>query len=1295
MSEENQAEISTPGDMAQLMRAFLEDRQRMERALEEERRRRDEEHGRHVEALEEQMRQMRWMFEEGRDREPWERHAAAVAVDVLRLTKLTEADDIETYLTIFERTMQEYEIEPNRWALKLAPQLTGKAQQAYAAMEQTAAMKYEEVKAAILRRYEINEETYRQRFRTATRKSTERGRELVVRLQDSAKKWTKGCKDKDEVVDLIVLEQFLTTLSPQACTWIKERKPATSMEAGQLADDFELARRQTVEHKKSGERPHTGPRRCHTCGGIGHFARDCKKGKDEEEVVKKDGTRRPEVKCYNCQQKGHISTRCPNNAALLCQPTVQNRLGKGVACCGSVEGKAVTDILLDTGCSKTLVRKNLILDNKLLEGDAVTIRCAHGDTVLYPLAEVEMEVEGVPIKVEAAISETLPVGVLLGTDIPELGNLLEKRNIHTGGMSQAEALVVTTRAQALRNRREEAVQQQKEEKLRAKVHPVAVDNATTESGLNSVEIPVIGKEFAEDIFSQGKARAKLSRQQKRENSLQYTKDGTASEIEEAPIQVLDISTQELKKLQASDKTLEAANKAADEGANLVAGRGFFRREGLLYRRWTPRSIRGEEQVVEQLVLPKACRDQVFNIAHSIPLAGHLGRGKTAKRILQRFYWPTLFRDVAQYCRSCPECQKACSQGVSRVPMIPLPIVGVPFERMAMDIVGPLPRSRAGHRYILVICDYATRYPDAIPLKSIDAEHIAEELVKVFSRVGIPQEILTDQGSNFTSQLLSEIYRLLHVHPIRTSPYHPQTDGLVERFNKTLKSMLRKASADIGKDWDKLLPYLLFAYREVPHESTGFSPFELLYGRSVRGPLDVIKETWVASKRSTESVISHVLAMREKLTRMTELVHDNLTNAQHRQKKFYDQQAKERELKQGDQVLVLLPATSNKLLATWQGPYEVLKRTGKVNYIVDMHDTRKRKRTFHINMLKKWQIPNVSSYFADDVSIDVERAQGWKEENQKAKLTIGKHLREKERNDIQELLSKFGSVISSRPGCTQLAMHYINSESAQPVKLPPYHIPHAYREAVSKELKEMLEAGIIEKSRSEWASPIVVVPKKSGEIRLCVDYRRLNSVTRGDAYPMPRIDDLIDSIGGAKFITTIDLNRGYWQVPVAEQDRSKTAFTTPQGLFQFTVMPFGLSGAPATFQRMMDTLIDGLESFTAAYLDDLVIYSETWEDHLEHIQQVFQRLTANNLTAKLAKCQFGMQQCRYLGHVVGNGQVQPEESKLQAVECYTIPSTKKQVRAFLGLTGYYRRFIPDYATVVTPLTDLTKKTAPNH
>lgn len=160
----------------------------------------------------------------------------------------------------------------------------------------------------------------------------------------------------------------------------------------------------------------------------------------------------------------------------------------------------------------------------------------------------------------------------------------------------------------------------------------------------------------------------------------------------------------------------------------------------------------------------------------------------------------------------------------------------------MDIVGPLPKTRSGNRYVLVICDYAICYPQAIALCSIDAEQVAEELIKVLSRVGVSQEILTDQGRNFTSQLLAKMYRLLHVHPIRTSQYHPQTDGLVEHFHQTLKAMLHKTATRDGKDWHKLLPYVLFAYREVPQAPTRFSPFELLYGRNVRGPLTRNRES---------------------------------------------------------------------------------------------------------------------------------------------------------------------------------------------------------------------------------------------------------------------------------------------------------------------------------------------------------------------------------------------------------------------------------------------------------------------
>ena len=158
------------------------------------------------------------------------------------------------------------------------------------------------------------------------------------------------------------------------------------------------------------------------------------------------------------------------------------------------------------------------------------------------------------------------------------------------------------------------------------------------------------------------------------------------------------------------------------------------------------------------------------VAHEIPLGGHLGKTKTSQRLLQRFYWPTLYADVAKFCRTCKACQLDSSRRVHKAPLIPLFIISEPFHRIAMDIVGPLPKSRSGKRFILVVCDYATRYPEAVALRSIDAENVAEELIQIFSRVGIPNEILTDQGANFMSRLLAVVYKLLRVKRIRTIVY---------------------------------------------------------------------------------------------------------------------------------------------------------------------------------------------------------------------------------------------------------------------------------------------------------------------------------------------------------------------------------------------------------------------------------------------------------------------------------------------------------------------------------------------
>ena len=503
------------------------------------------------------------------------------------------------------------------------------------------------------------------------------------------------------------------------------------------------------------------------------------------------------------------------------------------------------DIQLDTGCSRTVVRSDLIDKSKIVDGETITIQCAHGDTVPYPLAIVELQVEGRLVTVEAAVSDTLPRSVLLGTDVPEMSELLEQRKT---GKHNGKALVVMTRRQAKKQQEEEAAMQKRQKESGARPTPMDHEQEQTTPETEDDEEPTLTKEhdpeftddsdmedqeisqlpnaeqeetgltetselsefnFTNGFFSEreGNTKERQTRAQKREARYRH-----ARALKEAAAEhdwVLNISKEELQRLQKRDVTIQNLEKRIDKG-------DFFKRDGLLYRWWTPKQYQGEK--VEQLVLPTQCRKTVLKMAHTIPLAGHMGRDKTARRIQQSFYWPTLFRDVADYCHRCPECQKTDTKGQQRLPLVPLPIMKEPFERIAMDIVGPLPRSRKGNRYILVICDYATRFPEAIPLRSIDAEKVAEELVAFFSKFGIPREILSDQGANFMSQLLKEVYRLLHVHPIRTSPYHPQTDGLVERFNKTLKAMLRRLIEKERKDWDKLLPYVLFAYREVPLDS---------------------------------------------------------------------------------------------------------------------------------------------------------------------------------------------------------------------------------------------------------------------------------------------------------------------------------------------------------------------------------------------------------------------------------------------------------------------------------------------
>ena len=229
----------------------------------------------------------------------------------------------------------------------------------------------------------------------------------------------------------------------------------------------------------------------------------------------------------------------------------------------------------------------------------------------------------------------------------------------------------------------------------------------------------------------------------------------------------------------------------------------------------------------------------MNVAHSSILGGHLGVKKTTDKITSNFYWPGIHSDITRFCQSCDICQRTVAKGnVSKVPIEKMPLIDTPFKRVAVDLVGPIyPPSESGHRSILTLVDYATRYPDAVPLKSITTESVAEALVDMYSRLGVPEEVLSDMGAQFVSECMAEVSRLLSLRQLTTSPYHPMCNGLVEKFNGTLKCMLKRLCSEQPKRLHRYVNALLFAYREVPQASMGFSPFQLLYGRTVRGADD--------------------------------------------------------------------------------------------------------------------------------------------------------------------------------------------------------------------------------------------------------------------------------------------------------------------------------------------------------------------------------------------------------------------------------------------------------------------------
>lgn len=311
-----------------------------------------------------------------------------------------------------------------------------------------------------------------------------------------------------------------------------------------------------------------------------------------------------------------------------------------------------------------------------------------------------------------------------------------------------------------------------------------------------------------------------------------------------------------------------------------------------------------------------------------------------------------------------------------------------------------------------------------------------------------------------------------------------------------------------------------------------------------------------------------------------------------------------------------------------------------------------------------------------------------------------HCNQEEKSYVEKLIREnhdlFHLPTDALEVTNAISHRIITPPDQGPINIRPYRLPTIHREEIGKQLNKMLDDNIIQPSKSPWNAPLLIVPKKDDskgqkKWRVVIDFRKLNDITVGDAFPLPNISDILDQLGNSKYFTTLDLASGFHQVALDPQDREKTAFSSNFQHYEFLRMPFGLKGAPSTFQRLMNSVLSGLQGQQCfVYMDDIVVYARNLKDHHLKINLIFDRLRGSNLKLQPDKCNFLRKEIVYLGHVINEKGISPDPSKISAVSTFPVPKTVTQIKSFLGLAGYYRRFIPEFSKIATPMTSLLKK-----
>ncbi|XP_055865631.1 uncharacterized protein LOC129928743 [Biomphalaria glabrata] len=917
-------------------------------------------------------------------------------------------------------------------------------------------------------------------------------------------------------------------------------------------------------------------------------------------------------------------------------------------------GSQRVQVLRDTGSTSVVIRANFVRSNQYT-GNEIEATAFNGTVSKLPEALIHITTPFFSGHVEALVAQNLPVDLIVGNiqgvrdcttqDLIEWNNTIE--------MSQ-ECNVVVTRS----------MQKEKER----------------------LETEHIEHKNSDKVVQENKNDKKANHSHLQTNELEQ------------------FHSEEFKVEQKNDETLFKMFKKAQSNINPQENNDPYFKEGLLMK-----NSQYKNKTVEQIIVPKVYRKTIINTSHDVPFAGHMGVTKTKKRILQDFYWPGITKDVKKHISTCHICQMKSPKGNKiQAPLQTMELTEKPFQKVAVDLIGPMPiESSRNHKYILTLVDTCTRWPEAIPLVNISAIDVTRALSEIFSRTGLPEVILSDRGSQFTADITKTFMEMYNIKMKFTTPYHPQSNGLCERFNKTLKQIISKIANDNPQNWDLLLPAALFAYRESIQDTTGFSPFEMLYGANPRGPITTFKESLLKSNHDAsdkKTAFQHVLNTRNIVINACEIAKEATAKANAASHRRINEHRKLRYFEPGDKVKLLLPDKKNKFFIKWQGPFTILRKVTDVDYEININN---RNKVFHINMLQKYNEATDTEEEDDELEKHISCLAIIPEEKEEdmdelvvptttSRQTETWHavkldnLSSQRKKDIMNLLQEYADIFTDVPGKTTIINHEIKLTSDKPTKSRPYPLPIHYRDFLQKEINDLLEQGIIEHSNSPYAAPIVLVKRsQSSSPRMCVDFRQLNKITCLDSYPIPNPEDLMSQFSGAKYFTKLDLTRGYYQIPMTQDSKQYTAFTTAFGLFQYNYMPFGLVNASSTFNRAIHRMF-GQRKDTVSYIDDICVFHNTWEDHIKGLKEIFQQLKDNGFTVKPSKVELAKSEVTFLGYKVGNNSLKTQDDIIKRILDIKIPQTKKQVRSILGLCNFYRCFIPNYASLTTLLTNLTKK-----